>query len=132
MGARGVGPRAVSCRGGRCGIHPQTDVRAGSAGRRRPELPRWRRRTANLGLASICAGRGRRAAGRGVREGLKAPALVILAAGGGGRFGGPQKLGPPGASGGTPLAYAVFHARRAGLPPALLLLFGGVGAPLPD
>lgn len=45
---------------------------------------------------------------------MSAPALVILAAGVGSRFGGPKQLSPVGPSGETLLDYSVYDARRAG------------------
>jgi len=66
---------------------------------------------------------------------LSAPALVILAAGVGSRFGGPKQLSPVGPSGETLLDYSVYDARRAGFGrvvvvtrPELAAAFGHIDA----
>src|SRR5437763_7719929 len=46
---------------------------------------------------------------------IGAPALVILAAGVGSRYGGPKQIEPVGPAGATLLEYSIFDARRAGL-----------------
>jgi hypothetical protein len=53
---------------------------------------------------------------------MGAPALVILAAGVGSRFGGPKQLSPVGPSGETLLDYAVYDAMRAGFTRAVLVI----------
>jgi NDP-sugar pyrophosphorylase family protein len=53
---------------------------------------------------------------------LSAPALVILAAGLGSRFGGPKQLSPVGPSGETLLDYAIYDAMRAGFTRAVLVI----------
>ena len=45
---------------------------------------------------------------------MGAPALVILAAGVGSRYGGPKQLEPVGPAGATLLDYSIYDARRAG------------------
>jgi len=63
---------------------------------------------------------------------LKAPALVILAAGVGSRFGGPKQLSPVGPSGETLLDYAIYDAMRAGFTRAVLIIREELRAPLRD
>lgn len=53
---------------------------------------------------------------------MSAPALVILAAGVGSRFGGPKQLSPVGPSGETLLDYAIHDAMRAGFTRAVLII----------
>jgi hypothetical protein len=50
------------------------------------------------------------------------PALVILAAGVGSRFGGPKQLSPVGPSGETLLDYAIYDAMRAGFTRVVLVI----------
>jgi len=45
---------------------------------------------------------------------MSAPALVILAAGVGSRYGGPKQIEPLGPGGATLLDYSVYDARRTG------------------
>jgi len=61
---------------------------------------------------------------------LSAPALVILAAGVGSRFGGPKQLSPVGPSGETLLDYAIYDALRAGFTRAVLIIREELRAPL--
>lgn len=61
---------------------------------------------------------------------MSAPALVILAAGVGSRFGGPKQLSPVGPSGETLLDYAIYDARRAGFTRAVLVIREELRAPL--
>jgi NDP-sugar pyrophosphorylase family protein len=63
---------------------------------------------------------------------LSAPALVILAAGVGSRFGGPKQLSPVGPSGETLLDYAVYDAVRAGFTRAVLVIREELRAPLQE
>jgi len=63
---------------------------------------------------------------------LSAPALVILAAGVGSRFGGPKQLSPVGPSGETLLDYAIYDAMRAGFTRAVLVIREELRAPLRD
>ena len=53
---------------------------------------------------------------------MSAPALVVLAAGLGSRFGGPKQLSPVGPSGETLLDYAIYDAMRAGFVHAVLVI----------
>lgn len=61
---------------------------------------------------------------------MSAPALVILAAGVGSRFGGPKQLSPVGPSGETLLDYAIYDAIRAGFRRAVLVIREELRAPL--
>jgi MobA-like NTP transferase protein len=61
---------------------------------------------------------------------MGAPALVILAAGVGSRFGGPKQLSPVGPSGETLLDYAIYDAMRAGFTRAVLVTRKELAAPL--
>ena len=61
---------------------------------------------------------------------MSAPALVILAAGVGSRFGGPKQLSPVGPSGETLLDYAIYDAMRAGFTRAVLVIRKDLAAPL--
>ncbi len=61
---------------------------------------------------------------------MSAPALVILAAGVGSRFGGPKQLSPVGPSGETLLDYAIYDALRAGFTRAVLIIREELRAPL--
>lgn len=61
---------------------------------------------------------------------MSAPALVILAAGVGSRFGGPKQLSPVGPSGETLLDYAIYDAMRAGFTRAVLIIREELRAPL--
>ncbi len=61
---------------------------------------------------------------------MAAPALVILAAGVGSRFGGPKQLSPIGPSGETLLDYAIYDAMRAGFTRAVLVIRKELAAPL--
>ncbi len=61
---------------------------------------------------------------------MSAPALVILAAGVGSRFGGPKQLSPVGPSGETLLDYAIYDAMRAGFARAVLVIREELRAPL--
>jgi hypothetical protein len=61
---------------------------------------------------------------------LSAPALVILAAGVGSRFGGPKQLSPVGPSGETLLDYAIYDAVRAGFTRVVLVIREELRAPL--
>ncbi len=63
---------------------------------------------------------------------MSAPALVILAAGVGSRFGGPKQLSPIGPSGETLLDYAIYDAMRAGFTRAVLVIRKELAAPLRD
>ena len=63
---------------------------------------------------------------------MSAPALVILAAGVGSRFGGPKQLSPVGPSGETLLDYAIYDAMRAGFTRAVLIIREELRAPLRD
>ena len=63
---------------------------------------------------------------------MSAPALVILAAGVGSRFGGPKQLSPVGPSGETLLDYAVYDAVRAGFTRAVLVIREELRAPLQE
>src|SRR5881628_3235216 len=54
--------------------------------------------------------------------GAPPPALVILAAGVGSRFGGPKQLSPIGPCGETLLDYAIYDALRAGFSRAVLVI----------
>src|SRR2546425_13119056 len=54
--------------------------------------------------------------------GAPPPALVILAAGVGSRFGGPKQLSPIGPYGETLLDYAIYDALRAGFSRAVLVI----------
>src|SRR5207247_4629815 len=128
--AGSVGPRAVSRRSGRRGIQQGSDLRRGPARRYRAELSGSHARAANVGLAFDRGARGRVAGGRGARQGLSAPALVILAAGVGSRFGGPKQLSPVGPSGETLLDYAIYDAMRAGFTHAVLVIRKELAAPL--
>jgi MobA-like NTP transferase protein len=49
------------------------------------------------------------------------PALVILAAGVGSRYGGPKQIEPVGPAGATLLEYSVYDARRAGFGPVVVV-----------
>ena len=51
-----------------------------------------------------------------------APALVILAAGVGSRYGGPKQLEPVGPGGATLMDYSIYDARRAGFPRVVLVV----------
>ena len=61
---------------------------------------------------------------------MSAPALVILGAGVGSRFGGPKQLSPVGPSGETLLDYAIYDALRAGFTRAVLIIREELRAPL--
>ena len=61
---------------------------------------------------------------------MSAPALVILAAGVGSRFGGPKQLSSVGPSGETLLDYAIYDALRAGFTRAVLVIREELRAPL--
>jgi len=61
---------------------------------------------------------------------LNAPALVILAAGVGSRFGGPKQLSPVGPSCETLLDYAIYDAMRAGFSRAVLVIRKELAGPL--
>src|SRR6185436_5596455 len=61
---------------------------------------------------------------------MGAPALVILAAGVGSRFGGPKQLSPVGPSGETLLDYAIYDAMRAGFSRAVLVIRKELAGPL--
>jgi hypothetical protein len=61
---------------------------------------------------------------------LSSPALVILAAGVGSRFGGPKQLSPVGPSGETLLDYAIYDAMRAGFTRAVLVIRKELAVPL--
>ncbi|HMJ58682.1 MAG TPA: NTP transferase domain-containing protein [Gemmatimonadales bacterium] len=61
---------------------------------------------------------------------MSAPALVILAAGVGSRFGGPKQLSSVGPSGETLLDYAIYDAKRAGFTRAVLVIREELRAPL--
>ena len=63
---------------------------------------------------------------------MGAPALVVLAAGVGSRFGGPKQLSPVGPSGETLLDYAIYDAMRAGFGRAVLVIREELRAPLRD
>ncbi len=63
---------------------------------------------------------------------MSAPALVILAAGVGSRFGGPKQLSPVGPSGETLLDYAIYDAMRAGFTRAVLVIRNELAAPLSE
>ena len=62
--------------------------------------------------------------------GAPPPALVILAAGVGSRFGGPKQLSPIGPCGETLLDYAIYDALRAGFSRAVLVIRKELAAPL--
>ncbi len=62
--------------------------------------------------------------------GAPPPALVILAAGVGSRFGGPKQLSPIGPCGETLLDYAIYDALRAGFSRAVLVIRKELTAPL--
>ena len=61
---------------------------------------------------------------------MSAPALVVLAAGVGSRFGGPKQLSAVGPSGETLLDYAIYDAMRAGFTRAVLVIREELRAPL--
>ena len=63
---------------------------------------------------------------------MSAPALVILAAGVGSRFGGPKQLSPIGPSGETLLDYAIYDAMRAGFTRAVLVIRKELATPLDE
>ncbi|HEY3220985.1 MAG TPA: NTP transferase domain-containing protein [Gemmatimonadales bacterium] len=63
---------------------------------------------------------------------MTAPALVILAAGVGSRFGGPKQLSPVGPSGETLLDYAIYDAMRAGFTRVVLVIRKELAAPLSE
>jgi len=63
---------------------------------------------------------------------LSAPALVILAAGVGSRFGGPKQLSPVGPSGEALLDYAIYDALRAGFSRAVLVIRKELAASLKE
>src|SRR2546422_845945 len=64
--------------------------------------------------------------------GAPPPALVILAAGVGSRFGGPKQLSPIGPYGETLLDYAIYDALRAGFSRAVLVIRKELAASLRD
>jgi hypothetical protein len=66
-----------------------------------------------------------------IRNTPPGPALVVLAAGMGSRFGGPKQFEAVGPRGATLMDYAIFDARRAGFGDILLVTRPGMDATLP-